>query len=135
VAAVAAAQPAPPKQGPQKLLADYLQLSDQQIAEWNQIQQDTAATVKPLADTIRSLEDQLHAALQAATPDANAVGKLVIQIEQTRAQIHAAQDAADAKRVATLNADQKIKYRAFQAAMQFLEQHRPGRPGPGPSGE
>jgi Spy/CpxP family protein refolding chaperone len=133
VAAVAAAQPAPP-QNRQKLLADYLQLSDQQIAEWKQIQQDTGAIVKPLADSIRSLEDQLHTALQASTPDANAVGKLVIQIEQTRAQIKAARDAADAKRLATLNADQKVKYQAFQAAVAFLRQQR-GPHGPGPMGE
>ena len=124
VAALASAQPQP-----QRVLANYLQLSDQQIASFQQIQQDTAATVKPLADTARSLQDQLHAALQAATPDPTAIGKIAVQLESVRAQIKAAHDAADAKRIAVLNADQKVKYQAFQAAAQFLRQHHGPRAG------
>ncbi len=119
VAGVAAAQP-----HPQKLLADYLQLSDQQVTEFQQIQSDTAAVVKPLQATARSLQQQLHDALQAATPDAAAVGKLALQLESVRAQIKAAHDAADTKRLAVLNADQKVKYQAFQAAMAFIGQQR-----------
>ena len=121
VAAVAAAQPRP---HPQKLLADYLQLSDQQVTEFQQIQSETAAVVQPLQASAHSLQQQLHDALQAATPDATAVGKLALQLESVRAQIKAAHDAADTKRLAVLNADQKVKYQAFQAAMAFIGQQR-----------
>ncbi len=137
-AAAAIAQPGPGRPGgPQKMLANYLQLSDQQIASWQQIAKDTQAAVKPLAENARTVQQQLHSALTAANPDPNAVGKLAIQVEQIRAQIKAAHDAAEAKRLAVLNADQKVKYEAFQAAMAFMRQQRPGRgamrgPGPGP---
>jgi Spy/CpxP family protein refolding chaperone len=131
-ATVATAQPGPA--GP-KALASYLQLSDQQIASWQQIAKDTAATVKPLAENARDLQQQLRSALQAATPDPTAVGKLAVQLESVRAQIKAAHDAADAKRLAVLNADQKTKYQAFQAAMAFLRQQGPrrGQGGAGPA--
>lgn len=137
-AAVATAQPAPGRPGgPQKMLANYLQLSDQQIASWQQIAKDTQAAVKPLAENARTLQQQLHSAVTAANPDPTAVGKLAVQIEQVRAQIKGAHDAADAKRAAVLNADQKVKYDAFQAAMAFIRQQGRGPgamrgPGPGP---
>lgn len=130
-AAVAIAQPGPGR-GP-KALADYLQLSDQQITSWQQIQKDTAAAAKPLAENARDLQKQLHTALQAATPDPTAVGKIAVQLESVRSQIRSAHEAADAKRLAVLNADQKAKFQAFQAAVAFLKEHRPrANRGPAP---
>ncbi|HSP15255.1 MAG TPA: periplasmic heavy metal sensor [Thermoanaerobaculia bacterium] len=126
VAAIATAQP----RGPQHAVADFLQLSSEQITAWQQIQKDTAAAVQPLAANARDLQTQLDTALKAATPDAAAVGKLAISLHGIREQIRAAQDAAQAKRLAVLNADQKVKFQALESAREFMRQQR-GGPGGG----
>ncbi len=127
IAAIATAQPRPP----QKALADYLQLSDQQVTAWQQIQKDTAATVQPLAENAKDLHKQLETALSAASPDPTAVGKLAVSLRAVEDQIRAAHEAAKAKRIGVLNADQKVKFEAFEAAMAFT---RPARRGPGGPG-
>ena len=130
VALTAAAQPFPPA-GPQAMprqavVAKYLALTPEQITAWQQIGQDEATAIKPLVANVRDLEAQLKTALQAATPDPLATGKLVVSIHSVREQIRAANEAAKAKRIAVLTADQKVKFDAFQAALQFV---RPGRAG------
>lgn len=131
LAAIATAQPGPGRRPPQKALAEYLQLSDQQVTAWQQIQKDTAATVQPLAENARDLHKQIGTALKAASPDPAAVGKLAVELHAVEEQIRAAHEAAKAKRVAALNADQKVKLEAFEAASAFLRQERRGPGGPG----
>ncbi len=114
-AAVAVAQPRGPRDS-EKAVADYLQLTPDQATAWQQIQKDTAAAVQPLRDNARSLREQLRTALDAASPDAAAVGALSIQLASVRKQIRAAHEEAKAKRMAVLTADQKTKFEAFEAA-------------------
>ena len=128
IAAIASAQPRP--EPPQKALAEYLQLTDAQITSWQQIQKDAHAAVQPLADKARDLHTQIDTALEAASPDATAVGKLVIALRSTEGQIKAVHDDAKAKRLAVLNAEQKTKLEAFEAAMKFARRDGPRR-GPG----
>jgi len=56
-AAAAFAQPAPGA-GPQRrkaaAVAEYLQLTPDQIAAWKQIDQETATAIKPLLDQVRT---------------------------------------------------------------------------------
>ena len=130
VALSAAAQPFPPA-GPHAMnrraeLAKYLALTPEQITAWQQIGQEEATAIKPLVANVRDLEAQLKTALEAATPDALAVGKLAVSIHSAREQIRAANEGAKAKRIAVLAADQKVKFDAFHAALQFV---RPGRAG------
>ncbi len=131
IAAIAIAQPGPGPRPPQKAVAEYLQLSDQQVTTWQQIQKDTAATVQPLAENARDLHKQIETALEAATPDPAAVGKLAVELHAVQEKIRAAHEAGKAKRVAVLNADQKAKFEAFEAAAAFLRQERRGPGGPG----
>jgi Spy/CpxP family protein refolding chaperone len=124
LAAIANAQPMP--RGPQHAVAEYLQLTPEQLTSWQQIQKDTVAAVEPLVTKVRDLRSQLDAALKAATPDATAVGKLAISLHATQEQIRAAHDAAKAKRLAVLTADQKTKFEALEAAGAFMRQQRRG---------
>lgn len=123
LASVAVAQPAPPPRGA-AALANYLQLTPDQIAAWKQIHTETAATVQPLAQNARDLQKQLHAAVTAATPDATAVGQLTLSLHSVREQIRAAREASQTKLRAVLTDAQKAKYDAFIAATQFLRRRR-----------
>jgi Spy/CpxP family protein refolding chaperone len=130
VAVTATAQPFSPA-GPQAMtrqaeIAKYLALTPEQTAAWQQIGQDEATAIKPLVTNVRDLEAQLKTALQATTPDPLATGKLVVSIHSVRQQIRTANEAAKAKRTAVLTTEQKVKFDAFQAALQFV---RPGRAG------
>jgi Spy/CpxP family protein refolding chaperone len=130
--ATAMAQPAPlagPHPGGARVLAAYLQLTPEQIASWKQINADTAAAVKPLIANARDLEKQLNAAVQAASPDPAAVGKLALSVHSARNQIRAAHEESRSKLVALLTPEQKVRFEAFQAAVEFVR-HRPG-PAPG----
>jgi Spy/CpxP family protein refolding chaperone len=132
VAAVAAAQPFAPNAAPgpraAMVLGRFLELTPDQVAAWKQIHQDTAATIKPLAEKQAGLRKDLQTALQAATPDPTAVGKISIALHDVGEQIRTAREASQSKLRDTLTADQKVKYDAFEAAMKAL------RPRPGPRG-
>lgn len=110
-------------QHPQAVIGKYLQLTPDQIASWKQINTDTSATVQPRAAKAKGLQKQLAAALDA-NADSATVGNLTLALHDTRAQIRAARQAANAKRTVVLTAEQKTKFEAFQAAVQFLRSER-----------
>jgi len=112
-------------------LADYLALTSQQKASWETIQSDFRASAESLHTQEHALAEQLQTALEGN--DATAIGTLMLQIRGIHEQIHAAKDASDAKFAALLTSDQKVKFAAFQAAVEFLQQRGPGGPG-GPGG-
>lgn len=122
VAAVAIAQPASPRPG--QVVAKYLQLTPDQVSAWQQINKDTAAVVQPLAANARDLRSQLDAALNAATPDPASIGQLAVSLHAVQALIRSARQSAQNQRLAVLNADQRAKFAAFQAAAQFIRQLR-----------
>jgi Spy/CpxP family protein refolding chaperone len=125
VAAAATAQMAPPAgPHPGRVLADYLQLTPEQITTWQQIDRETATAVQPLVTHARDLRPQLDTAMKAAAPDATAIGNLALSLHAVRAQIQGIRETAKNKRLATLTADQKAKFDAFQAAAQFMRQQR-----------
>ncbi len=121
IAAVAAAQPAPP---PGARLAAYLQLTPDQVAAWKQIRTDTAATLKPLATATHDEQQELKAALQTPSPDPATVGRLAMTLHATREKIRATREESKAKLTAVLTPEQKVKFEAFQAAVQFGRRHR-----------
>lgn len=130
VASAAAAQMAPPmvpRAG--KVLADYLQLTPDQVTAWQQINRDTATAAQPLAANARDLRQQLDTALSAASPDPASIGKLAVSLHGLQQQIRTLHETAKSKRLALLNADQNAKFAAFEAAAQFIQQQR--RRGPG----
>jgi Spy/CpxP family protein refolding chaperone len=126
-AAVAVAQRGPGGPGPnggQIALARYLQLSPDQIASWKQIHTETAEAMKPLAENARGLREQLATALDAASPDSVAVGKLAVSLDAVRDQMKALREESQSKRLALLTPEQKTKFEAFEAAAAFLKHNR-----------
>lgn len=118
----------PPPGGPGgDPLAEYLALTNDQKTAWQTIQNELRASVSGLHDQQRTLHEQLATALDGT--DAAAIGTLMLRIRAIGDQIKAAQDAADNKFEALLTPDQRTKFEAFQAAVQFLSRRGPGGPG------
>ena len=93
-ALTAAAQQGPqPQQGPppQAILHDILQLDDTQLKAIDQLAEKRRSTVEPLAAQLGPAQQALGAALNAASPDATAVGKAMLAIRDIQKQIEAAQ--------------------------------------------
>lgn len=126
-AAVAVAQRGPGGPGPdggQVALARYLQLTPDQIESWKQIHTDTAEAMKPLAQNARGLREQIATALDVASPDSAAVGKLAVSLDAVRDQMKALREESQSKRLAVLTPEQKTKFEAFEAAAAFMKQNR-----------
>lgn len=109
-------------------LADYLSLTSEQKSGWQTIQADLRTTIEGLHEQDRTLNEQLHTALDNNSTDAAALGNLLIQIRGIHSQIESARNAADAKFEASLTAEQKVKFAAFEAASEYLRQRGPGGP-------
>ena len=105
-----------------KALARYLKLTPAQIETQKQLVQTLHNTTKPLYEQIEPLEDQLHTQLDAASPDACAVGNTVVQIDALRDQIRAAREDFDEAFSAILTPEQLAKYEALKEAARIGEE-------------
>jgi Spy/CpxP family protein refolding chaperone len=97
-----------------RALAKYLKLTPAQIETTKGLLEDLHATTKPLYDQIEPLEPQLRAQLDAASPNACAVGAIVVQIDALRDQIRDARQDFDAAFSAILTPAQLAKYEALK---------------------
>ena len=82
------AQPAPgdvPR--PKEVVARILALTPEQVTQWEGLLDTLQATVSPLAEQLRGVEQQLHGLLQTPDPDPTQVGTLVLQGRDLREQI------------------------------------------------
>jgi Spy/CpxP family protein refolding chaperone len=105
-----------------RALARFLKLTPAQIETAKQLGQTLHNTTKPLYDQIEPLEDQLHSQLDAASPDACAVGNTVVQIDALRDQIRAAREDFDEAFSAILTPEQLAKYEALKDAAKIGEE-------------
>ena len=103
-------------QGRGQRLADYLGLSDDQKATWKSLHEQHRTEMQPLMQEGKDLRDRLRTAMNASTPDPNAVGQATLAMKEHREKIKAAQQAFETRLVGTLNDDQKTRYEAFKAA-------------------
>ncbi len=69
-----------------------LQLSDDQVAQWDTLLADHRAVVEPLREQLRAVEQQLKDLLGEPNPDPAEVGALTIQGHDLREQIRAADE-------------------------------------------
>jgi Domain of Unknown Function (DUF1520). len=126
-AAVASAQPGPGmhpmRAGRAAALAEYLQLTPEQITAAKQLHSDEAAAIKPLIQNAQDLRKQLGEAMKATSPDAAAIGKLTLALHSARDQVRTTHEASKAKFVALLTPEQKAKFDAMEAAGGFMR-HR-----------
>jgi Spy/CpxP family protein refolding chaperone len=87
---------------------------------------------RPAANAIRSLTPEQRAAWQSIQSDLRASTESLREQERAVAeQLHAAREDADAKLAALLTPEQKQKFAAFHAVVEFLKERRPGPGGPG----
>ena len=108
---------------PDQVLTQYLGLSAEQQAQWKSIHEASRASMEALMEQRHTLEEQLHTALDNPNADAATVGRIMLDIRALNEKMKAAHDAIDAQLAATLTAEQKTKFAAFQAARAFLQQH------------
>jgi len=112
-------------------LARYLELTDEQIADAKAIFEDTKTQAMPLHDDVQALREELGTLLDEASPDAAAVGELVIEIHGIHEQIRDLREAAWDAFKALLTAEQLDKLEQLQAMREELGMGQQGA-GPGP---
>lgn len=78
---------------PIEVVSRFLQLTPDQVNQWNVLLTTREAAVEPLQRQIVEAERQIGELLKGDNPDPAAVGALVITIKQLREQIAAANDA------------------------------------------
>jgi len=133
--ASAAGPPHPPGPGGpggppnDRALAEYVGLTANQKEAWAAIRAETRTTVESLHEQERALHERIRDAVEAG--DSAAAGTLMLQMRALHAQFETARKSTEAKFAALLTTEQKVKFEAFQAAVEFLRQRGPGGGGPG----
>ncbi len=138
--------PAPPE--PTELKT-YLNLTDTQVQQIQDLMDQTHESTQTTMEAIRTQEEGLKAALDGGTTDAAAVGKMVLAINTLRTQVKKTMDTARQSAQNLLTADQKTKLQTLDAAAKLHQEIRqavglglltppvqagPGGPGGGPQG-
>jgi Spy/CpxP family protein refolding chaperone len=97
-----------------RALARYLRLTAAQIEQQKVLVQELRAEVKPLRESLAPLQEDLAEALAAASPDACAVGALVVDVDEVRDDIRAAYEDYDEAFSAILTPEQLARYEALK---------------------
>jgi Spy/CpxP family protein refolding chaperone len=130
---MAAAQPAPAS-GPGGALgkeARFLRLTEDQVAQVEQALDQQRPRMQALHEKMRQNHEQLRAALDAAAPDAQAVGELVIEGSRLEKQARALRDEAEQTLDAVLTPEQKRRHEMLEAARAAMGRSGGPRGGPG----
>lgn len=117
-------------------LTRALDLTADQQTTLARLQDELAQTVRPLFDQMRSGRETLESMLDAASPDATAIGNQAIAMHRLRGEVKAAHDSFDTQLKAMLNPTQRAQFDALQEVRPHFgrEGHRGGGPGPGGPG-
>ncbi|PYQ35649.1 MAG: hypothetical protein DMF55_06930 [Acidobacteria bacterium] len=91
---------------------DALGLTDAQKGSIGQIRSDLMTAVQPLFEQRRGFHDQIEAALQVATPDPTAIGRLVIADHGVGEQIRTEHSKFQTRFEALLSPDQLANFKA-----------------------
>lgn len=105
-----------------RALARFLKLTPAQVETQKQLLADLRDTTKPLHDQLKPLHEQLRDQLDAAGPDACAVGATMVQIDGVRDQIREALEDFDESFSAILTPEQLAKYEALKDAARIGEE-------------
>jgi Spy/CpxP family protein refolding chaperone len=107
-----------------RLLARYLRLTPEQVAQQRVLLRELHAELEPLREQRQELRDDLREALEASSPDACSVGALVVDLDALRDQTRAALEAFDEAFSAILTEDQRARYEALKEAARLLRESR-----------
>ena len=105
-----------------RVLARYLKLTQEQIATYKTLREELQADLKPLHPQLKPLKDQLETQLDAAAPEACAVGQTVVALDAVRDDIRAAYEEFDEKFSAILTPEQLEKYEHLKEAAGLYEE-------------
>src|ERR1035438_6656744 len=94
----------------------YLNLTDTQISSLQQLRQSERAALKPIFQQMGPLHESLRTQSQSGSPDATAVGKLVLSIQSLEQQAEPIRSSFQQQALAVLTADQKTKLTTLQNA-------------------
>ncbi len=94
----------------------YLSLTDAQVTQLQQIEQDERTANQSVHQQIADKETALQTALGGTSPTAAELGNLLLDIKNLRAQIKQNRDKSQTQAVALLNDAQKPKLQALQDA-------------------
>ncbi|KDA53455.1 hypothetical protein EG19_04410 [Thermoanaerobaculum aquaticum] len=101
-------------------VARFLQLTPEQVTQWEALLTTLRETVAPLEEQLRGLEGQLAELLKQENPDAAAVGALVIQIKGVREAIAQAHRQYVNGFEAMLTSEQTAKLRFIRQAERVM---------------
>jgi Holliday junction resolvasome RuvABC endonuclease subunit len=98
---------------------EYLALTSDQVAQWDALVETRNQTVQPLREKIEALNKRLRELLAQSSPDATAIGNLMIQVNGFMNDIKAATDAYIEAFKGILTEDQIIKLDTVRKAERF----------------
>jgi Spy/CpxP family protein refolding chaperone len=120
LAAAASAQPhersGRERRGGMQSVADFLELTEEQRAQWDEIEKAQREVMRPTLQELRSLRGNLEEELQAEAPDAEAVGNLMIASRELQRGLEASREETEGQLRGLLDAEQQTKWEAWQAA-------------------
>ena len=108
---------------PPALLAEFLDLTEAQIAQVQSLRDTLRATVEPLHETQRANQEQLRAAVEAG--DAAKAGALLVANHGIAQQIKAAHDAFRTSFEGILTSEQKAKFAVYQELLELRRDRGP----------
>ncbi len=90
-------------------LAERLGLSEDQKAQWQAMREKSRDSMKPLAQSARQAHEAFRNAVEAANPDALAVGQAALAAHAAEKKLHDAQQAAFEELKSILTPEQREK--------------------------
>lgn len=105
-----------PPADPLRVVAAFLQLSEEQVESLRELLEERHETVEPLARAIAERERLIQEQLNSSAPDPATIGQLVIEIHQHRQLIRQAQETFLQAFTSLLNEEQQRRYHALQMA-------------------
>lgn len=112
---------------PGERLAEFLDLTADQRVQWDALHQELRDSLRPLFEEQRTLAEELRGLLEQSSPDAAAVGSVVIRQHDNRQTMQAAHEDLEEQLKAILTPEQLDRFEAFKAARPFG--HRGSRRG------
>jgi len=119
-------------------LADFLDLTAEQRAQWRDIAAEQREAMKPLFEEGQKLRQNVQKLMDTGASDEE-VGAAMRAAREHREQVRAASQEFESRLQSVLTADQKTKYEAFKAARRSGRDgrsergpRRHGRPGDAP---
>lgn len=114
-------------------LADALDLTADQRTAFDQLRDEAMAASQPKIERMRTAGEELRTLLDAGTTDAAAVGRLVIEMHQLRADVRTSREGVEQGLEALLTETQRAALKAIQETRPRARRFEGGGPG-GPGG-